>query len=405
MVVSRQTYLRRRIAVFGGLGVALATAFYLPMSLLAPLELISPALISVAVPENPAVELAWPGNGSAAIGAVGFEGTLAQSNDTSARSIASITKVITSLVVLEEKPLTPGEDGPVITMTYEDVAEYRRQIANNGSAEPVAAGVAFTQRQLLDVVLVASANNYSETMARWAFGSQTKFLAAARTWLDAHNLNGIQIVDASGLDPRNTSSPADLIELGKLALASPIVSTIVSSPSAIVPYVGMVENTNKLLGWNGIDGIKTGTVQRNNANLLFATTVIVGAETIDVIGVVLGSQSHEERDAAVQALLATAVLGFRELTLVNAGEAFASYSSDWEDGSTAVAEKSASVVTWAGTPVEMSVNVDPISTGDFGQRVGTVIYTIDGVSKNVTLTLDDPLEDPGPWWRLSHPFG
>ena len=110
-------------------------------------------------------------------------------------------------------------------------------------------------------------------------------------------------------------------------------------------------------------------------------------------------------DAAVQALLTTAIQGFRQLQLVTAGDAFASYSSAWEDGSTAVAEKSASVVVWAGMPVAMAVNVDPISTGEFGQRVGTITYTIDDVTKKVSLTLDDPLEDPGPWWRLSHPFG
>lgn len=405
MVVTRQTYLRRRIAVFGGLGLTLATAFYLPFTLLAPLDPIPPALVSVAAPENPAVELAWPESGSAAIGAVGFDGILAHSENTSPKPIASITKVITSLVVLEEKPLALGETGPTITMTREDVAEYHRQISNNGSAEPVAVGVAFTQRQLLDLVLVASANNYAETMARWAFGSQDGFLTAARAWLDAHNLSGIHIVDASGRNPGNTARPADLIELGKLALANPLVSTIVSSPTAIVPYVGMVENTNELLGWNGIDGIKTGTVQRNNTNLLFASSVIVGTETIDLIGVVLGSASYEVRDAAVKALLVSAISGFREIPLVSAGEPFATYSTAWGDDSTAVAQSSVSVIVWAGVPVEMSVTVDPIITGTVGHSVGSVVYTIDGNSHEVVLILDDALEDPGPWWRLSHPFG
>ena len=166
MVVSRRTYVRRRTTVFGTLGLLLATAIYLPMSLLAPVAPISPSLISVAAPENPAVELTWPGNGSAAIGAVGFPGVLAQGSDTSARPMASISKVVTSLVVLDAKPLGANESGPVITMTQDDVDEYHRQIANNGSAEPVASGVEFTQRELLEVVLIASANNYAESIAR-----------------------------------------------------------------------------------------------------------------------------------------------------------------------------------------------------------------------------------------------
>lgn len=405
MVVSRGTYIRRRITVFGGLGVLLATAFYLPMSLLAPLESINPSLISVAAPENPAVELAWPGNGSAAIGAVGFPGVLAQGSDSSARPIASITKVITSLVVLESFPLTAEEDGPVITMTQADVDEYHRQIANNGSAEPVAAGVDFTERELLEVVLIASANNYAETMARWAFGSQEAFLDTAHTWLANHGLGGVVLFDASGIDPRNAATPAELIEIGKLAITNPVIATIVASTSAEVPYVGTIENTNKLLGWSGVDGIKTGTVELDNVNLLFATTVTVGEQTIDLIGVVLGGSSHDELDSAVRSLLDTAVLGFTEVPLVTAGEAFATYSSDWDDDSTAVAAESASAVVWGGMPVTMSIAIDPITTGTLGQRVGTVTYTIEGEQRSIPLTLDDPLEDPGPWWRLTHPFG
>lgn len=404
-MVSRGTYVRRRVTVFTTLGMLLATALYLPMTLLAPLEPISPSLISVAAPENPVVELAWPGNGSAAIGAVGFPGVLAQGSDTSAHPIASISKVVTSLVVLDAKPLAADESGPIITMTQEDVNEYHRQIANNGSAEPVSAGVDFTQRELLDVVLIASANNYAETMARWAFGSQDAFLAATRTWLDSHGLDGIVMFDASGIDPRNTASPADLVELGKLALASPVIAAIVSSTSASVPYVGTIENTNKLLGWSGVDGIKTGTVELDNVNLLFATTVTVGTQTIDLVGVVLGGTSHEELDSAVRTLLTTALEGFTEVPLVTEGGAFGTYSSDWDDDTTAVAAKSASVVVWGGVPVTIKVKIDPISTGTIGQRVGTITYTVDGETKSVPLTLDDPLEDPGPWWRLTHPFG
>lgn len=403
--MSRGTYIRRRITVFGTIGILFSALLYLPMSLLKPLDPLAPSLISVVSPVNPAVELDWPGNGSAAIGAVGYPGVLAHGSDTSARPIASITKVITALVVLDSKPLSLDEGGPVITMTQQDVKGYHWQIAHNGSAKPVAAGVKFTQRELLDVVLIASANNYAETMARWAFGSEDAFLSAARTWLDAHGLSGIQLVDATGLDPRNTATPADLIELGKLALADPLVSTIVSTTSSNVPYVGSIENTNSLLGWSGVDGIKTGTVQRNNINLLFATTMTVGAHTIDLIGVVLGGTSHAELDASVRALLDTAMQGFHEVTLVTEGDAFGSYSAKWDDGATAVASKSESVVVWGGTPLTMSVHIEPITTGTLGQRVGTVTYFVDGREVTIPLTLDDPLDDPGPWWRLSHPFG
>lgn len=405
MAVSRRTYIRRRITVFGTAGLVFASALYLPMTLLAPLGEITPSVQTVASPANPAVELAWPGVGSAAIGAVGFPGVLAQSPNPSAWPIASVTKIVTSLVVLEKKPLGPKEAGPAITMTQADVDEYHRQIANNGSTEPVAAGVTMTQRQLLEVVLVASANNYAETMARWAFGSESALLSAARTWLEAHALHSIVLFDATGLDPRNTATAADLVELGKIALANPVIASIVATKSVDVPYVGTIVNTNKLLGWNGIDGIKTGTVEQDNVCLLFSSTITVGSTAIDLVGVVLGSRSHDKLDAAVQALLASAMQGFREIPLVQAGDVFATYVSDWGDDTKAVASKSATATVWGGVPVTVSIHVDPIMTGHEGQRVGTIVYTVDGETSTVPLVLDDQLDDPGPWWRLSHPFG
>lgn len=405
MVVSRRTYHRRRITVFGGLAVTLATAFYLPITLLAPLGEIAPIVQTITAPANPPVELAWPAAGTAAIGAVGFPGVLAQSADTSVRPIASITKIVTSLVVLQEKPLGPEENGPTITMTQRDVDEYHRQIANNGSTEPVAAGVELSQKQLLQVVLIASANNYAETMARWAFGSEDAFLSAARAWLDAHQLPGIVLYDATGLDPRNASSAADLIEVGKLALANPVVASIVSTTSVDLPYVGNIDNTNTLLGWNGVDGIKTGTVERDDVCLLFATNITVGSRTIDVIGVILGGRSHAELDAAVQALLTTALQGFHEIPLVTAGQPLATYNSNWDDKATAVAATTTSVVVWGGVPITAALHVNPISTGVSGQRVGTITYTVDGKTQLVPVTLKDSLEGPDPWWRLTHPFG
>lgn len=391
--------------VFGGLGLVLAGAAYLPATLLAPLEKIEPALVTVAAPENPPVELAWPRAGTAAIGAVGFPGVLAQSAETGPHSIASITKVVTSLVVLQERPLAVDEDGPTIVMTEQDVTGYYRQLAENGSAEPVAEGLALTQRQLLEVVLIASANNYAETLARWAFGSQEAFLEAAGAWLDSHGLSSTVLRDATGLDPRNVSTAADIVELGKLALADPVVEAIVSTTSVTLPYVGTIENTNKLLGWKGVDGIKTGTVELDDVCLLFATTLMVGERAIDLVGVVLGSTSHEALEAAVQELLTTAMQGFREIPLVSAGEVFAGYSTEWEDTAAAVAAESASAVVWGGVQVARSVQVDPISTGERGDRVGSLRFTIEGETTTVPLVLDDPLDDPGPWWRLTHPFG
>lgn len=405
MPVSRRTYLRRRITVFGGLGIILASAFYLPMTLLAPLPATQAAVITPSAPENPAVELDWPGYGASAVGAIGFPEVLATGGSQKPRTIASITKIITSLIVLSKKPIAEGTNGPTLTMTAADAALYGSYLARNGEVKAVRAGLELSERQVLQVVLIASANNYAESLSTWAFGSQKAFLKAAANWLASKGLTSTTLQDSSGMNPGNTSTTRDLIELAKLALADPVVSKIVSTKSVTLPYIGTVTNTNALLGVGGINGIKTGTLPEAGACLLFSSTLTVGEHSVTLVGVILGGSDHPTLDAAVRKLLASAKAGFRELPLVSAGEPFYSYSTPWEQSAQAVATKDESVLTWAGTDVSVRSTSQPVRDGGVGQKVGSVTYTVGTSVVTVPLALDGVLGDPGPWWRLTHPFG
>lgn len=402
---SRGTYLRRRLAVFGTAGLLLAGLTYLPLTLLAPLAPATATAVVTATPENPPVELAWPGYGASAIGAVGFPGTLAAGGSPEPRTIASITKVVTSLVVLDAKPLAEDEEGPVITFSGTDAALYHKYFALQGKVEPVRAGLELTQRQLLTVVLVSSANNYAESLATWAYGSEEAFLAAARTWLDAHGLTATTLLDSTGMNPGNTSTASDLVELAKIALADPVVSSIVRMPSANLPYIGAFQNTNELLGVDGIDGIKTGTLDEAGACLLFSASITVGEHPVEVVGVILGGPDHPALNVAVRSLLASAVAGFREVTLVEAGEVYYEYSTPWEQSARAVATEDASMLVWAGSTITERATVSDVRDGKPGQKIGSVTFTVADESVRVPLALDGELGDPGPWWRLTHPFG
>ena len=65
--------------------------------------------------------LPWPTDASAAVGAAGY-GVLAASNDSQTPiPTASLAKVITALAVLKQKPLELGQQGPILTLTQEDV--------------------------------------------------------------------------------------------------------------------------------------------------------------------------------------------------------------------------------------------------------------------------------------------
>ncbi|GHF09518.1 D-alanyl-D-alanine carboxypeptidase family protein [Pseudolysinimonas yzui] len=399
----RQIYRRRRIVVFGGIGLALASLVYLPLTLLAPLK---PAVATVTAPveDAPVVPaLAFPGYGASAIGAVGYPGVLAQSGATTALPMASITKVITALVVLDAHPLAVGETGPTATMSSADAALYGTYLAQNGTVATVRAGMTFSERQLLELTLIKSANNYTTSMAIWAFGSQEAFLAAARSWLAENGLDGVVITEPTGIDRSNVAPVDQLVELGRIALAHPVVAEIVATRTTDVPPLGALPNTNQLLGLSGVDGIKTGTLDDFGANLLFSADYTIGASTVTVIGVVLGGPDHDVIDRDILTLLESTVANFTEVEVAADAETFASYEAAWGDTVAAVAGERATLLVWSDTPVTVEVVTEELRTGHAGDDVGDLVFTSGTSSVTVDLELAADLEDPGPWWRLTNP--
>lgn len=399
----RQIYRRRRIVVFGGLLLVLSLGFYLPMTLLAPLRAADAVVVEHVEEPGAAAAPSLPGYGASAIGAVDFPGVLAAAGDTAPLPMASITKVVTALTVLDAHPLAVGDPGPSVTMTSTDVGYYSTALAQNGTVASVRAGQVYTQRELLDLALVKSANNYSMSLAVWAFGSIDAYVDAARAWVAAHALPSVVITDATGLDPGNVATASDLVELGRLALADPVVRQIVGTASLEVPNVGVIENTNDLLGISGVNGIKTGTLDEFGANLLFSADYAIGSSSVTVVGVVLGGVDHPTIDATITTLLATVQAGFHEIDVSDVGEDFGSYATAW--GQTAEAEAGAEAVllTWSDTPVTVEVETDPVRLAEAGATVGSATFTAGVRTITVPLVLSAPLTDPGPGWRLTHP--
>jgi D-alanyl-D-alanine carboxypeptidase (penicillin-binding protein 5/6) len=397
-------YRRRRLVVFGGGSLVLALAFFLPITLLAPLP---ETTATVAAPEAPALSspvISFPAYGASGIGAVGYDGVLASAGLTTALPIASITKVVTALVVLEARPLAAGEPGPTITFGPADEQFYDDMVAQDGIVAPVSTGVTISQRALLDVTLMASANNYAQSLAAWAFGSEAAYVEAARAWLSREGFTSTTIVDATGINPANTSTITDLVELGKRAVAHPIVSAIVATGAVEVAGIGSFTNRNLLLGVNGVDGIKTGTLDESGACLLFSQDIVVEGETITIVGAVLGGPDHPSLAATVNALLTQADSGFQRVELIAAGTPLATYTTVWGDEVTAVAMRSASIVTWTGATIDTELTTQPVRLGDTGDDVGDLTFTVADRVVVVDVELASPIEDPGPWWRLANPF-
>ncbi len=388
------------VLTLGIVGVAV----YVPSAASAPLPTAAAQVVTPAVVGGQAVTAEFPGYGRGAIGAVGFDQVLATSGDQAPGPIASITKVITALTVLDAKPLAEGESGPDITFTAADLQIYDDVLAQNGSLQPVSEGQMMSQRQVLETMLIPSANNYAESLAIWAFGSTDAYLTAANTWLASNGLTSTKVVDTNGLSPGDVSTPTDLVKLGQLALSNPVIARIVATPSIDEPGIGEIDNTNKLLGIDGVDGIKTGTTDEAGACLLFSKDVVVGGTSITVVGVILGADTHPELNRGVQQLLASVTPGFQEVTLATQGEQLASWTSAWGDTATAVASETKKVVVYSDEPVSGAVAAPALSdAAAAGSPAGEATFTVGNETVQVPLVIEDPMDAPDFWWRMQNP--
>jgi D-alanyl-D-alanine carboxypeptidase (penicillin-binding protein 5/6) len=402
---SRSVYRRRRIVVFSTLLVLLIAFVYVVGSLVAPVPATAAVIAHEKTLAQPAVQLAWPGYGSSAIVAPDYPGASASNGSDASVPIASITKTVTALVVLDKKPLNGDEQGPGIAFTQKDVSIWNQVVAAGGSWAPVVAGTTLTEKQALEAMLLPSANNYSISLANWAFGSSSAYVKAANDWLAQKGFTGTKIVTPDGLDPGNVSTTKDLIGIGKLVLASPTLSSIVSQKSAELPGAGSQDNTNTLLGFEGMDGIKTGNTDEAGNCLLFSAEVPVGTTKVRVIGAVLGAPTHDALWAGVQSLLTSMKAGFHQVTPVTKGQEFGTYTTAWGAESKLIATETKSFVVWSDTPITVDLQTRPLSSGFKGDILGQGTFTLNGATTTVPLALAKSVPDPGWGWRLAHPGG
>lgn len=401
-----RVYRRRRIVVFSALAVVIALVttggVYTANALGAAVPPAAPQITDPEPVAAAAQPLALPGFGSYAVGAVGFEGLMAAGNESTPMAMASITKVITALTVLAEHPIPAGESGPDIAYTDADVDIYWDMVAQNGSVAPVEAGATLSLKESLEALLIPSGNNYGISIANWAFGSEQALVEKANAWLAANGLVNTHVVDSSGVSDDNVGTAADMVLLGEIALRDPTVAAIVASKSVEIPELGTLENSNKLLGTHGVDGMKTGTTD-DAANLLFTADYAVGSSTVTVVGVLLGGETHSVLDEAIAALLDSVAPGFHEVAALEANQVFAEYTTPWGETARARAAEGATLVVWSDTPVDVEVQAEPVTLAQRGDEVGTAIIRAGAQEISVPLVLDAAIDDPGTWWRLSNP--
>src|SRR5436190_9514942 len=241
----------------------------------------------------------WPAYGQAAV-QIGHSEVQAGPNQHAA-AIASIAKVMTAYLVLLDHPLRPGQDGPTITLTDADVADTDRRRGQAESVVSIAGGEQLTEWQALQALLLPSANNIAAVLARWAVGSEDRFVSRMNAAARSLGMIHTRYTDPSGFDDATVSTAADQVRIVDRAMRLPMFASIVATPSATLPVTGTVHSTNTLLGHNGFVGVKTGSTATAGGCFAFRAIRWIDGKPTTITGVVLGQPGHDQIAAGLAA--------------------------------------------------------------------------------------------------------
>ena len=363
------------------------------------------AMASTYVFPGPPLKPDWPAFGQAALGVDGV-GVVATSGAQIPVPIASVTKLMTALVVVRAHPLAPGQAGPEVPLTQADQALYAQELAAGDSVVAVRAGEALTEQQLLEGLLVPSADNLARVLADWEAGSRSAFVAQMNREARALGMRHTTFADSSGLDPGSSSTATDLLRLAAAVMAQPALAAVADMPTATLPLAGVVHNYDYVLGQAGVVGLKTGWTSSSGGCFVAAARDRIGGREQVVTAAVLGAPGGpiaavRSAEAAAVHLLESAVARF---TLRAVPTAVPQLVSGWHPAVPLRPSPVLDVVGWPG--LALQVRLRRLQLGA-GLHQGTAVAEIEvrsdaGPVGTTWLRLRSALPPPSLWWRLTH---
>jgi D-alanyl-D-alanine carboxypeptidase (penicillin-binding protein 5/6) len=313
---------------------------------------------------------------------------------------------MTALLVLEDHPLLPGQSGPILTVTANDVATYYNELNGGESVLPVTAGERISEYQLLEGLMLPSASNFAAILADWDAGSASAFVNRMNARATALGMTATHYADASGFSSRTVSIPNDLVTLARTAMQVPVFAEIVAQPRATLPVAGLIHNLDVLLGRNGVIGIKTGNTDQAGGCLVFAADYSVAGRSLRIYGAVLGQpNSLAGAFAATTALLSAAQKAFQVVPIVANGQVVARYSTAWGESGAIVSAASASWLLLDGTTVNRKATVASLPASlPARSRVGMLSLVGPNRQDKVSLVTSAAINGPDLGWRLTRGF-
>ena len=220
--------------------------------------------------------------------------------------LASVTKLMTALVVADRSP----DWGGLVTVRETD--------GRGGGRVALKPGEQVSLRDLFEVMLVASSNEAAVALVRATGLTPQAFTAAMNRKAQALGLPSVRFVDPAGLEPDNIGSADDVARLARFAWQQPQIAAALRQASLRLETrntgeVRTVASTNVLLARDGSDsrpvpvGGKTGYLDESGYNLV----MVFSQAGHDISVAVLGAPSAEVRWEESSRLARWAFASFR----------------------------------------------------------------------------------------------
>ncbi|HET7928799.1 MAG TPA: D-alanyl-D-alanine carboxypeptidase family protein [Actinomycetota bacterium] len=310
------------------------------------------------------------------------------------RPIASVTKIMTALLVVERTDLTD-----VVTVSEDAASGQVSGISGLG----LVAGERIRVDELLYALLLQSANDAAEALAEHVSGSVDAFVDDMNARAEELGMTRTMFTSPNGLDDTGYSSAADLVRLTRAAYRSrgfpSVVATRFHTVESLDAEPRIVQNRNVLLWlYPGAIGVKTGYTSQ-------AGFCVVGAAQRGderLVAVVLGAPG--EPFSAAATLLNYGFDAFERRTLLREGEGLDDVDVGGRSVSVSAGGDVRGLIPVAATvsrtvELESHVAFPPAR----GERIGIVRISAGGrVVGEVPLLVAGvpapPPPEPGSWW-------
>ena len=334
------------------------------------------ALCQIALPAS-AVELDVAGK-SAVLMDVATGTILYESNSHERLAPASVTKVMTMLLIMEA--VDSGKIALTDTVTASEAAA-----AKGGSQIYLKAGETMSVSDMLKSIAVSSANDCACAMAEHIAGSESAFVAMMNQRAQELGMNDTSFVNCTGLDDgadavNHRTSAYDIALMSRQLLKyHPLIKnyTTIWMDTVRGGTFGL-SNTNKLIRfYDGATGLKTGYTSTSR----YCLSATAERNGVEYIAVVMHCETSDSRNKDAETLLDYAFSSFR-LCPLNDGVLLPDVHVELGRAENVRAEymgDSVAVIPKGGEPeykLELRRSVPaPVSKGD---RLGTLTVSADG---------------------------